>query len=81
MNSIAESPCPVWSEGQKSLESVPSPCVRVCRIDAASGWCAGCWRTLDEIAQWRAMSDAQRLDVWARIGQRNPHFQPAQHAS
>ena len=33
-------------------EPVPSPCISVCRMDAASGLCEGCLRTLDEIAAW-----------------------------
>ena len=31
-----------------------SPCIKVCVIDPASGLCTGCWRSLDEIAAWRA---------------------------
>lgn len=46
---------------------VRSPCVSVCRIDPASGWCEGCQRTLDEIADWGTMPDAERLAVWSRI--------------
>lgn len=29
-----------------------SPCIKVCAIDTARGLCAGCHRTLDEIAEW-----------------------------
>jgi predicted Fe-S protein YdhL (DUF1289 family) len=36
-----------------------SPCVDICVIDAG-GLCAGCGRTLDEIAGWSTMSDADR---------------------
>ncbi|TSE29802.1 DUF1289 domain-containing protein [Tepidimonas charontis] len=46
---------------------VPSPCVGVCRIDPATGWCAGCWRTLDEIAAWGGSDDATRLRIWAAV--------------
>jgi hypothetical protein len=36
----------------------------VCRIDARSGWCEGCRRSLDEIAAWSRMSpDEQRAVV------------------
>jgi predicted Fe-S protein YdhL (DUF1289 family) len=49
---------------------VRSPCVSVCRIDASTGWCEGCQRTLDEIADWGTMPDGERLAVWARIVQR-----------
>jgi hypothetical protein len=37
-----------------------SPCTGVCRLDAA-GFCEGCRRTADEIAQWIAYTDEQRL--------------------
>jgi predicted Fe-S protein YdhL (DUF1289 family) len=50
--------------------AVPSPCISVCRIDAASGWCEGCTRTLDEIARWGTMADEDRLEVWACIARR-----------
>lgn len=41
----------------------PSPCTGLCRIDAASALCAGCLRTLDEIARWSRMDDATKRDV------------------
>ena len=49
---------------------VPSPCVSVCRMDAASGLCEGCLRTLDEIAGWGGMDDRERRAVWQLIEQR-----------
>jgi predicted Fe-S protein YdhL (DUF1289 family) len=51
-------------------ERVPSPCIGVCRIDAATGLCAGCLRTLDEIAAWSTLDDASRRAVWDAIGRR-----------
>jgi len=50
-----------------SPDPVPSPCVGVCRIDAASGLCEGCWRTLDEIAAWASLGDGARRAVWQRL--------------
>ncbi len=47
-----------------------SPCVAVCRMDDAAGLCAGCLRTLDEIAAWSTLSDAQRRAVWGQLKQR-----------
>jgi predicted Fe-S protein YdhL (DUF1289 family) len=42
--------------------AVPSPCISVCAMDEATGWCEGCLRTLDEITSWGAMDeDAKRL--------------------
>jgi predicted Fe-S protein YdhL (DUF1289 family) len=37
--------------------TVASPCTQVCQIDARSGYCRGCLRTLDEIAAWGASDD------------------------
>ena len=37
-----------------------SPCVKVCQMDPQRGVCLGCCRTLEEIARWGAMDDAQR---------------------
>ncbi len=55
---------------QVSPGPVRSPCVSVCRMDAASGLCEGCLRTLDEIAAWGAMADDGRRAVWRMIEQR-----------
>ena len=49
---------------------VPSPCISVCAIDETTGLCAGCLRTLDEIAVWSVLDDDGRRAVWARIGVR-----------
>jgi hypothetical protein len=46
---------------------VPSPCLSICRMDAASGMCEGCFRTLDEIADWGMMRDEQKRSVWQAI--------------
>ncbi|WP_076998554.1 DUF1289 domain-containing protein [Variovorax sp. KK3] len=46
---------------------VPSPCITVCRMEAGSGFCEGCLRTIDEIAAWRTMDDAARRSVWRAI--------------
>jgi hypothetical protein len=46
---------------------IESPCVKICTLDARSGLCLGCGRTLDEIAQWRKLSDAERKRVMAEL--------------
>ena len=42
---------------------VASPCISVCRMDEASGWCEGCLRTLDEIAVWSVLEDDDKRAV------------------
>ena len=51
-------------------ENVPSPCMSVCRMDAARILCEGCWRTIDEIRLWSSCSDAEKKAVWSLIEQR-----------
>lgn len=46
---------------------VASPCVNVCRMDEASGYCEGCRRSLEEIASWTAYSPAEKRAVLARL--------------
>lgn len=45
-----------------TARAVLSPCIGICSVDAR-GFCEGCLRTLDEIARWSAMGDAERLHV------------------
>lgn len=47
--------------------AVESPCVNVCEMDAATGWCRGCARRLDEIAGWGSAPDAFRRQVMAQL--------------
>jgi predicted Fe-S protein YdhL (DUF1289 family) len=41
----------------------PSPCISVCQIDDATGWCLGCKRTVDEIRDWIIMTPDERQRV------------------
>ena len=44
---------------------VSSPCTSICVIDPPTGLCAGCYRTLDEIAGWIALTAEQRRALLA----------------
>jgi predicted Fe-S protein YdhL (DUF1289 family) len=50
--------------------AVPSPCVSVCRIDPATGWCEGCLRTIDEIAHWTVLDDDEKRAIWSDLDRR-----------
>jgi predicted Fe-S protein YdhL (DUF1289 family) len=52
----------------------PSPCINVCRMDAATGWCEGCQRTLHEIAAWSGLADADKRAVWQALPARREHL-------
>jgi predicted Fe-S protein YdhL (DUF1289 family) len=49
---------------------ISSPCTKVCTIDAPSRLCMGCGRSLEEIARWGGMSEAQRLDIMRALPER-----------
>lgn len=49
---------------------VPSPCISICRMSAATGLCEGCFRTRDEIAAWSCADDDRKRGIWRAIAQR-----------
>ena len=52
------------------VDAVASPCNSVCTIDGVTGYCAGCFRTLDEIAAWSDFSPDQKRAVVAALAAR-----------
>ena len=46
---------------------VASPCVNVCQMNAGTGLCEGCLRTLDEIADWAIYDDDEKRAVRAKL--------------
>ena len=47
--------------------SIASPCVNVCQMDAATGWCRGCGRTIPEIMNWSAKPPEERRAIRAAL--------------
>jgi predicted Fe-S protein YdhL (DUF1289 family) len=54
-----------------------SPCIKVCTLDARSGLCLGCDRTIHEIARWSTMTDSERASVMNELPTRRAARQPA----
>lgn len=54
-----------------------TPCIKVCVIDAATGLCTGCGRSLSEIAGWAAMTDFERQRIMRELPARRCQAQPA----
>ena len=52
------------------VDSVQSPCIKVCRIDHATGWCEGCGRSLDEIAAWPRLAPGEQRRLLAELADR-----------
>lgn len=44
-----------------------SPCVNICELDDATGWCRGCGRTIDEIAGWSGRPKDERRAIRAAL--------------
>jgi len=53
-----------------------TPCIGVCRLDAA-GLCVGCRRTMDEIARWGSLDDAERTRLMDEVLPRRERPEPA----
>ncbi|HDZ16586.1 MAG TPA: DUF1289 domain-containing protein [Methylophaga aminisulfidivorans] len=48
---------------------IPSPCLRKCCLDARDV-CMGCYRQIDEITGWAAMSEIEKLATLERCNER-----------
>lgn len=70
LNNLASSADDINAGGNKYLQGLPSPCRSVCQMDAASGVCLGCLRTLPEIAAWGQADEALKRQIWAAIAAR-----------
>jgi predicted Fe-S protein YdhL (DUF1289 family) len=46
---------------------VPSPCTKICEIDAGTGWCRGCGRTLAEIGDWFYAGEGEKRAIVAAL--------------
>ncbi len=57
----------VLDERFAAAPTVPSPCISICRLDPATGWCEGCLRTLDEIVDWSALDADAKRAVWRAL--------------
>ncbi|AGS22239.1 DUF1289 domain-containing protein [Rhizobium etli] len=44
-----------------------TPCIHVCSMVPATGFCAGCGRTLQEIGGWMDYTDAERGVIMALL--------------
>jgi uncharacterized protein len=49
---------------------IDSPCVNLCKLDDR-GICLGCFRSVQEIASWSRMSEAERFSIMAALAARH----------
>ena len=56
-----------------------SPCINVCHL-GPSGWCAGCYRTIEEIAGWVRLDAAAQWAVLRACEARRAATEPRRAA-
>ncbi len=52
------------------MTAIESPCVKVCAIDATTGWCLGCGRSMAEIGAWSSMPSDRRRAIMTELDAR-----------
>ena len=55
---------------ERMTEQVASPCVNICQMNPETGYCIGCMRTIDEIADWLEMTNMEKGQVLNRLEER-----------
>ncbi len=56
------------------MSEVKNPCIQVCRYDD-NGICIGCFRTMQEAADWMFLSSEQKREVIRRTEERKNTIQ------
>lgn len=51
-------------------EETQSPCIGVCAMDESTGFCQGCFRTIEEIQQWWDLDPAARAEINEKVSLR-----------
>lgn len=49
---------------------LPSPCINICKMDAQTGLCLGCFRTIEEITVWSRADEPARAAILAAVDRR-----------
>lgn len=55
---------------ENTTQEIESPCIGVCSVDEATGYCYGCYRTIDEIKTWWDMSQGEQKNLLSILEQR-----------
>ncbi len=55
---------------------IATPCIKVCVVDGESGLCLGCYRSLQEVAAWQKLTDADRSAIMLELPSRRSRIRP-----
>lgn len=51
-------------------KEVQSPCISVCSMNEKTGFCHGCYRSMDEIEKWWDLNNLQKQAILDKLGER-----------
>lgn len=54
---------------------IESPCVKLCAVHPVERICVGCYRTIEEIGGWGAMTPQTRRKIMDELPDRAPRLQ------
>jgi predicted Fe-S protein YdhL (DUF1289 family) len=60
-----------------SKKKAKSPCIDICKMDKATGFCKGCLRTKQEIKNWKEFSKPERREISDLIALRKANSKAA----
>ena len=58
--------------------STDSPCVTICKLDPLTQLCAGCYRTIEEIARWTSYSSEEKAAIHSALPARRAGYNIAE---
>ena len=76
MSQPASPPPRSLKDGGGPPKAIATPCVKVCVVDGESGLCMGCYRQLNEVAQWSRFTDEERAQIMADLPTRRSRIRP-----
>lgn len=48
-------------------QPISTPCIKVCAVSGMTNQCIGCGRSLQEIARWGSINEAERKTIMAEL--------------
>lgn len=58
-------------------QPISTPCIKVCAVSGMTNQCIGCGRSLQEIARWGSINEAERKTIMAELPARLAVTAPA----
>jgi predicted Fe-S protein YdhL (DUF1289 family) len=52
------------------MKTPETPCIQVCKLDPLTGYCLGCYRTIEEIAAWSRLNREEKRKIYRELDKR-----------